>query len=82
MASGDDVVLFCEPSIKDVLVQTIMSLTSRTKDDQTGIGLGQCLKTCNIGKFYDIDFCSKIFYTPDGSLSQLTYSRDLYKILT
>jgi hypothetical protein len=33
MASGDDVVLFCDPSIKNMLVTSIMSLTSRTKDD-------------------------------------------------
>jgi hypothetical protein len=40
MASGDDVVLFCDPSIRDQLQTSIMRLTARSKDEQNPTGLG------------------------------------------
>jgi hypothetical protein len=82
MASGDDVVLFCDPAIKDALVNSVMRLTARTKDEQTPTGLGQCLKTIELGEVHEISFCSKWFYSEDGTLDGLTYSRDVMKILT
>jgi hypothetical protein len=59
-----------------------MRLTARSKDEQNPTGLGQCLKTIEIGEVDEITFCSKWFYSVDGTVQGLTYSRDVKKILT
>jgi hypothetical protein len=81
MASGDDVVLFCEPQLTEGIKHSIMQLTSRSKVNPVAVGLGQCMKTLDVGPFYDITFCSKWFTSLDGSLDGLTYTRDMQKFL-
>lgn len=78
LASGDDVV----DQIKDNLQgihDKIYQLTTRTKESQK-TGLGQCVKDIYIGKFDEIDFCSKWSFS-HGTADSLMITRDYSKFL-
>jgi hypothetical protein len=81
MASGDDVCIFCHPRLTDTIQQSVLSKTTRSKDDVNPTGLGQCVTDVKRGTIFEIEFCSKWFYSPTGLLRDLTYSRDVSKIL-
>jgi len=60
IAAGDDTWAWIHPQYAQAVKQSIENLTLKTKDDSNPTGLGQVVKTIAMGKYYEIDFCSKI----------------------
>jgi len=81
IASGDDCVIFVAPEHADLLYSTILELSARNTRSQC-VGLGQCIKEIQIGKFYDIEFCSKWSDSPDGTLENWSMCRSVKKLMT
>lgn len=81
IASGDDVVMWVDPAYADIIRASIMSLTTRTREDQQ-IGLGQCVKEVVVGKSTCFDFCSLITWSPTDSLADLVLLPDVTKLFT
>lgn len=81
VASGDDVVCWCDPKFVEAVHNSILVNSSRDKFGAKG--LGQCIKEVKIGKYYDIDFCSKwSFVLNPSDISTWTLCRDYSKTLT
>lgn len=78
LASGDDVVDQIKNSFQKIH-DKIYQLTTRTKESQK-VGLGQCVKDICIGKFDEIDFCSKWSFS-HGTADSLMITRDYSKFL-
>lgn len=79
-ASGDDVVILCRKEYTERIKNSILNLSSRVKNSDQPIGLGQCISAISSGKWYEFDFCSKwVLGTSTGNFS---ISRDIYKMLT
>lgn len=79
MASGDDVVIFASKRIVGKLKNSILSLTTRTRDFQV-LGLGQCIKSVNIGHQTEFDFCSLTTHSPTGAIEDLLLFSDMGKV--
>lgn len=72
--------MWVKPQFADALEDTILELSCRRPTRQF-IGLGQCIKTVQRGKFFEIDFCSKWSHSTDGTISNWHMCRDPMKIL-
>jgi hypothetical protein len=82
IVSGDDCVIFCDQNDTKNIVDSMRLLTSPVKDYNGHLyGLGQCLKESTVGPASDFSFCSKWFHSPSGCVSDLTYVRDVSKVL-
>jgi len=81
MAAGDDCVIFVAPQHAQKLYNTILENSSRDTKNRK-IGLGQCIKEIQIGKFYEIEFCSKWSDSKDGTLESWTMCRSVKKLMT
>ena len=79
ICSGDDCVMFCEPEFEEALVDAIRNHSSRDMKPSF-IGLGQCIKEINTGRFYEIEFCSKWSWSVDGTLEGWHMCRNVEKI--
>lgn len=81
-AAGDDVVCWADHTLVDTIVESITSKTARTKEEQT-VGLAQVVKKVVVRDYWDIDFCSKWFFTTDrNNIDSWTCTRDFSKTLT
>jgi len=80
IASGDDVVLWCEPAIAPKIVESIRSLSSPDKKRDSRAGCGQCIPDIFVGKFWEVEFCSKWSFAPYDDITQWKMCRDVGKL--
>lgn len=71
--------MFCEPEYEQALVNAIGAHSSRDMKPSF-VGLGQCIKEINTGKFYEIEFCSKWSWSVDETLEGWHMCRNVEKI--
>jgi hypothetical protein len=81
IASGDDCVIFVAPEHAQQVYDAILLLSTRNTQPQQ-VGLGQCIKEISIGKFYEMEFCSKWSHSPDGTLDSWNMCRSVQKLMT
>lgn len=82
MAAGDDVVIFCDPSLVNAIEASILRNSSRTKGSLAQpvlSGLGQCVKTVLVTPWSDFDFCSK--WSVGSHTGDFDTVRDVDKLL-
>lgn len=79
-ASGDDVVILCDPTLKERITASILTLTSRIKRSENPVGLGQCVEKVDSGLWFEFDFCSK--WTFGNTHENFGVTRDIYKTMT
>jgi len=79
MAAGDDVVIWVERADAPAAMHQIRMNTASNANAQT-VGLGQIVKDIAMREWWDLDFCSKMFfYTKKSGFTML---RDIRKTLT
>jgi len=81
IASGDDCVIFVAPEYAQQVYDAILLLSTRNTQPQQ-VGLGQCIKEISIGKFYEMEFCSKWSHSHDGTLDSWNMCRSIQKLMT
>lgn len=72
--------MYVHPEWAQRLHDVVRQHTTRNTDHQR-VGLGQCVKEIRIGKFYEIDFCSKWSFCIDGTFDTWFVCRDVKKLL-
>jgi len=81
LAAGDDVVSLSEEWLARLTAAAVLSNTARTKKNDP-LSLGQSVPYVTIGEFYDMDFCSKWSSSPDGTVENWHFCRDVSKVLS
>jgi len=86
--SGDDVVLWATPDKARAIRDSALQLTTRKRDrllrdgSPNMAGLGQCVKTVEIGEWYNFEFCSLWTFSESGTIGDLTLVPDYSKLFT
>jgi len=78
LASGDDIVIWTERAEKDKIVKAVRAIASQTAALQIH-GLGQIVKKIEIKEKFDLEFCSKMFFSSPST--PLVVTRDLEKLM-
>jgi len=75
MAAGDDLVYWAHPKLAHRLADHIRSHCADRAGLEASIGLGQVIKSVEVKKWWEIDFCSKISICPSGELGDMRLYR-------